>query len=56
VPPGDPGELSEAIAELLADPAARKRLAERARAAAAGPYAWDSVAERTIAVYEEVLA
>jgi glycosyltransferase involved in cell wall biosynthesis len=55
VPPGDPGALGEAIGELLADPAARERLAERARAAAAGPYAWDSVAERTMAVYEEVL-
>jgi glycosyltransferase involved in cell wall biosynthesis len=55
VPPGDPGALGEAIGELLADPAARECLADRARAAAAGPYAWDSVAERTMAVYEEVL-
>ena len=31
-----------AIGELLADPAERERLAERARAAAAGPYSWDS--------------
>jgi glycosyltransferase involved in cell wall biosynthesis len=56
VPPGDPRALGEAIAELLAEPADRERLAGRARAAAAGPYAWDSIAERTIAVYEEVLA
>ena len=55
-PPGDPGALSDAIGELLADPAERERLAERARAAAAGPYSWDSVAQRTLAVYEEVLA
>ncbi|MEA2360879.1 MAG: hypothetical protein QOD71_24 [Thermoleophilaceae bacterium] len=53
---GDPGALSRAIGELLADPAERERLAERARAAAAGPYSWDSVARRTLAVYEEVLA
>jgi glycosyltransferase involved in cell wall biosynthesis len=56
VPPGDPASLSQAIGELLADPAERERLAERARAAAAGPYSWDSVAQRTLAVYEEVLA
>jgi glycosyltransferase involved in cell wall biosynthesis len=56
VPPGDPRALVAAIGELLADPAERERLAERARAAAAGPYSWDSVARRTLAVYEEVLA
>jgi glycosyltransferase involved in cell wall biosynthesis len=56
VAPGDPTALAEAIGELLADPAERERLAERARAAAAGPYSWDSIAERTLAVYEEVLA
>jgi glycosyltransferase involved in cell wall biosynthesis len=56
VAPGDPDALGEAIGELLADPAERERLAERARAAAAGPYSWDGVAERTMGVYEEVLA
>jgi glycosyltransferase involved in cell wall biosynthesis len=56
VPPGEPVALAQAIGELLADRAERDRLAEKARAAAAGPYSWDSVAERTMAVYEEVLA
>jgi glycosyltransferase involved in cell wall biosynthesis len=56
VPPGDPGALAEAISALLADPSERERMAERARVAAAGPYSWDSIAERTMAVYEEVLA
>jgi glycosyltransferase involved in cell wall biosynthesis len=51
-----PAALAAAIAELLADPGERERLAERARAAAAGPYSWDSIAQRTLAVYEEVLA
>ena len=55
VAPGDPTALAGAIGELLADPAERERLAERARAAAEGPYSWDSVASRTLAVYEEVL-
>ena len=48
VPPGDAGALREAIAALLADPAERARLEQRARAAAAGPYSWDSIAERTL--------
>ncbi len=55
VAPGDPAALAAAIGELLADPAERERLAGRARAAAAGPYSWDSIAERTLAVYEELL-
>jgi glycosyltransferase involved in cell wall biosynthesis len=56
VPPGDVPALAEAIGELLADPAERERLAQRARAAAEGPFSWDSIAERTLAVYREVLA
>jgi glycosyltransferase involved in cell wall biosynthesis len=56
VPPGDAAALAQAIGDLLADPGERRRLAERALAAAAGPYSWDSIAERTLAVYDEVLA
>ena len=56
MPPGDPAALAAAIGELLADPAERERLAERARAAAAGPLSWDAVAARTEEVYDEVLS
>jgi glycosyltransferase involved in cell wall biosynthesis len=55
VPPGDPAKLAAALAELLDDP---ERLAELARAsatAAGGEHSWDSVAERTLAVYDDVL-
>lgn len=52
VPPGDAGALHAALARLLADPAARERLAAAARAAAAGPYSWDAVAARHLALYE----
>jgi glycosyltransferase involved in cell wall biosynthesis len=56
VAPGDPDELAATIAELLARPDERAQLERRAAAAAAGPYSWDRIAERTLAVYEEVLA
>ncbi len=54
VPPGDPVALGGAIAELLASPRARDELAAAAAAAAAGPYSWDSIAERTLSVYRRV--
>ena len=56
VTPGDPAALAVAVGELLANPDERERLAQRARAAAAGPYSWDSVARRTLDLYQEVLA
>jgi glycosyltransferase involved in cell wall biosynthesis len=55
VPPGDPSALAAALGELLADPYERARLATAARAAAAGPYSWDAVAERTLALYRGLL-
>jgi glycosyltransferase involved in cell wall biosynthesis len=55
VPPGDSYALATAISGLLADPEERRRLEERAAAAASGPYSWDRIAEQTNAVYERVL-
>jgi glycosyltransferase involved in cell wall biosynthesis len=55
VPPEDPDALAEALAELTADLEARERLAAAGRAAAAGPYSWDSIASRTLALYEELI-
>ena len=55
VTPGDPSSLAGALNGLLIDPAARARLAAAAAAAAAGPYSWDTVAERTLALYRELL-
>jgi glycosyltransferase involved in cell wall biosynthesis len=55
VPPEDPAGLASALAELTGDPAAREELATAARRAAAGPYSWDGVAEKTIALYRELL-
>jgi len=51
VPPGDPAALHAALARLLADPAARERLAAAARAAAAATHSWDAIAARHLALY-----
>jgi glycosyltransferase involved in cell wall biosynthesis len=56
VPPGDPDALAAAIGELLTQPEERLRLERRAAEAAAGPYSWDRIAQRTLEVYDEVSA
>lgn len=55
VPPGDAVALAEALSELLGDEGARERLGSAAAAAAAGPYSWDSVAAKTLALYRDLL-
>jgi len=55
-PAGDARALKDALRELLGDSASRAELAAAARAAAAGPYAWDTIARRTLALYEQLLA
>jgi glycosyltransferase involved in cell wall biosynthesis len=54
VAPGDPAALADTLNELLTDARARELLGLAARDAAAGPYAWDAVAARTLALYEEL--
>ena len=56
VPAGDPAALRAALSELLADAAARERLAAGARALASGEWSWQRVAERTRALYESLLS
>lgn len=56
VAPGDAPALHAALARLLADPAERARLASAARAAADGPYSWDGIAARTLALYRSLAA
>ncbi len=55
VAPGDPAALHDALAGLLANPAALAALGERALAAAHGEYGWDAIAARTLALYERLL-
>jgi glycosyltransferase involved in cell wall biosynthesis len=54
-PAGDPAALRESLSGLLADPAALGEMARRARAAAAGAYAWEAIAQRTLALYRGLL-
>ncbi len=56
VEPGDVGSLAAALGRLLGDEAARARLAQAAREAAAGPYSWDEAARRTLDVYRGLTA
>lgn len=55
VPPGDAELLATALGTLLTDQQQRERLADGARAAAQGPYSWDTAARRTLELYREVL-
>jgi glycosyltransferase involved in cell wall biosynthesis len=54
-PAGDAPALRGALRELLDDPGARSALAERARAVVEGPYSWDQIGRRTLALYEQLL-
>jgi phosphatidyl-myo-inositol alpha-mannosyltransferase len=52
VPPGDPGALTEAVAELLANEPRREACGGAARRLALERYSWDDLARRLAAVYE----
>jgi glycosyltransferase involved in cell wall biosynthesis len=54
-PAGDAGALRGALRELLGDPVALAGMAERVRAAAAGPYSWDAIARQTLDLYATLL-
>jgi glycosyltransferase involved in cell wall biosynthesis len=54
-PAGDVAALRAALQELLSDSTALSAMAERARAAADGPYAWDAIARQTLDLYESVM-
>ena len=55
VPPNDPGALSAAILELLADSAERARLSEGGRRRVLDRYTWRRTAEGSLAEYREEL-
>jgi glycosyltransferase involved in cell wall biosynthesis len=54
VPPGDPGAVADAVAELLADEPRRQELGAAARQVAVERYSWDGIARRLLQIYEGV--
>lgn len=55
VAPDDVSALHNALADVIADPRERERLASAALAAARGPYSWAEAGRRTLSVYESLL-
>jgi glycosyltransferase involved in cell wall biosynthesis len=55
VAPDDPAGLHRVLRELLEDEAARRAMSGHARAAAAGPYAWEAIAQRTLELYRALI-
>lgn len=53
---GEPVQAADALRRLLADPALARSMGERARALARDRHAAAAVAERTVAVYREILS
>jgi glycosyltransferase involved in cell wall biosynthesis len=56
VAPGEAAALAGVLRHLLQDPVARRRLEAAATAAARGPYSWRAAADRTLGLYERILA
>lgn len=56
VPPGQPEPLADAIESLLRDPAKRARMGTAGTARIQRQFSWRVCAERTLALYEAVLA
>jgi glycosyltransferase involved in cell wall biosynthesis len=56
VPPGDAAALADAIAALLADPERRASMGAAGARRIEQQFSWRACAEKTVALYEEVLA
>ncbi|WP_229054416.1 glycosyltransferase family 4 protein [Aeromicrobium sp. Leaf350] len=56
VTPGDVGELTDALAELLDDPAERERMSRAGLARVEERFSWTSVARATVTAYETAIA
>ena len=54
VPYGDEAALAAALDEILSDPALARRMGEAGRERAFHEYSWDSVVDRTLALYDEL--
>ena len=56
VPPGDADALRDALAGLIADPGRREELTAATARAIAGDLSWESIAARTLTLYDGLLA
>ena len=54
VPAGDPEALATTIQRVVNDPEERRRLADASAEAAASSFSWDSIAQRTLALYRSL--
>ncbi|WP_182346296.1 glycosyltransferase family 4 protein [Tomitella gaofuii] len=55
VPPGDAGALVSAIGDLLDDDGRRRAMGAAGRARALREFSWESVAARTVEIYEDAI-
>jgi phosphatidylinositol alpha-mannosyltransferase len=56
VPPNDPNALAAAVIDVMSDEPRRVEMGRAARAHAVANYAWDDIAKRLEAIYDEVVA
>jgi starch synthase len=56
VPPADPTALARAVNELVADRERASAMGKAGRRRAVEEFSWRAVAERTAALYEELVA
>jgi glycosyltransferase involved in cell wall biosynthesis len=56
VKPGDIGELTSALGDLLDNPDKRRRHGDAGRQRALDVFSWESVAAQTVRVYERAIA
>ena len=55
VPPGDPGQLAEALNALLRDPARAQAMGQAGRKRAVAEFGWQAIAAQTAALYAKLV-
>jgi len=55
VPPGDPGQLAEALNALLRDPARAQAMGQAGRRRAVAEFGWQAIAAQTAALYAKLV-
>lgn len=55
VPPKDPNSLAEAIIKILSDENLRRKMGENAYKKMNEELSWDSIAQKTVGIYEDIL-